>query len=128
MANKIIASISINMIKNAINGINNKTVEDYIWSIVCNIMDYYPEVRISSSLRDEYKVKNAIYPLNDNIILYYDQGPICLGKWASSTIMNTESYNADCHCLNDIHLLNKLNTYYHENRLQKTRNSLRKAR
>lgn len=121
MANTIIAFINMSTIKYLSKRTTHNNPHHLIYQIVESIKQQYPNIRISSSLASEFKVFSTIITNNDNIILYKDQGPICMGKWATSTIKNTESYNESCHCLDFDELFNKLKTYSNKNRLQESK-------
>lgn len=122
MANEIIAYINIGEIiyKAKVN------TPSYINNIIQSIKKYHPDIRISSHLSDPFKRKDEGYLASDNIVLYQtDNKNICMGRWANSTLTNTESFNKDQRCGNydDIHnkiVLQKINNklYNDENRLQ----------
>lgn len=117
MANKIIAFLPVSVIIGTLN--NRNAVGTYVWNIVRTIKSSKKDIRISSKLSDEYKCNDSTeYSVGDNIILYQDNGPICLGRWATTTIKNTESYKEELACITVTDFLTKLNTYSNENRLQ----------
>jgi len=115
MANTIICYISI---KDVVKDITSSLTSDYIYNFVKSVKAFHSDIRIASSLSDIDRLRNCAFSAYDNIIFYQDNGPICLGKWATSTILNTASHNNDQGCNNLTELFTKLKEYSNEDRLQ----------